>query len=87
MDRGGGSLLGPREAIVQTVSDLLRGGGGGGDIGMPAAMAAAGAQRLDEELAEKAQRTAEEEGAALATARGCAPRRGGAGARDTSATP
>ena len=63
------AVLGPREAIVQTVWTSYEAVVGAGDIGMPAAMAAAGAQRLDEELAENAKGTAEE-GAALATAGG-----------------
>ena len=63
------TLLGEREAIVQTVWTSYEAVVAGGDIGMPAAVAAAGAQRLDQELAETAKRTAEE-GAALATAAG-----------------
>jgi nucleotide-binding universal stress UspA family protein len=57
-------LLDGREAIVQTVWTSYRATVSSGDIGIPVAMAAAGSERLDEELAAKAQRTAEQGAAA-----------------------
>ncbi len=62
-------LLEGREAIVQTVWTSYRVVVSAADIGIPAAMAKAGAERLDEELEARALRTAEE-GAALAATAG-----------------
>jgi nucleotide-binding universal stress UspA family protein len=64
-----GGLLAGRPAIVSTVWTSYEAVVGAGDIGIPAAMAAAGAERLDAELAKRASRTAEE-GAAAARAAG-----------------
>jgi nucleotide-binding universal stress UspA family protein len=61
-------LLGKREVIVQTVWTSYRATVSPGDVGIPAAGAAAGSERLDEELAARAQRTAEEGAAAAARA-------------------
>jgi nucleotide-binding universal stress UspA family protein len=58
-----------REAIVSTVWTPYETVAAMGDIGMPAAVAAAGAEKIDEELIEKALRTAEE-GASIARAGG-----------------
>ena len=63
------SLVGDHEAVVQTVWTSYRVTVSAADIGIPAGIAAAGAQRLDEDLEAAARQTAEE-GAALATAAG-----------------
>lgn len=58
-------LFGSRAAIVQTVWTSWEAVVGVGQIGVPAGMAAAGAERMDHDLAAKAEATAGE-GAALA---------------------
>ena len=58
-------LFAGREAIVSTVWTPYETVASMGRIGMPAAVAAAGAQKIDEELEEKARGTAEQ-GAAIA---------------------
>ncbi|MBN1529398.1 MAG: universal stress protein [Thermoleophilaceae bacterium] len=58
-------LFAAREAIVSTVWVPYETVASMGDIGMPAAVAVAGAREIDSELAEKAAQTAEE-GAAIA---------------------
>ena len=72
--RAGGSkpqpvLLGSRKAIVHTVWSSYEAVVGAGAIGVPAAVAAAGVERMDEELAQKAAERAEE-GAAIARSAG-----------------
>jgi nucleotide-binding universal stress UspA family protein len=68
-DDAAAELLGARKAIVQTVWTSYEEVVAAGVIGMPAAMAAAGAERPDQELEERARGIAEE-GVAVAKAAG-----------------
>ncbi len=60
-----GTLFGGRAAIVETVWTSWEAVAAAGRIGVPAAVAAVGAERMDQDLAGRAERTAAE-GAALA---------------------